>query len=33
MVAGERLVIEVYCPEQLAEFEETLNDLSLVDGN
>ncbi|MCZ4556556.1 hypothetical protein O4215_13340 [Rhodococcus maanshanensis] len=32
-VAGARLVIEVYCPEQSAEFEESLNDLKLVDGN
>ena len=32
-VAGARLVIEVYCPDQSAEFEETLNDLKLVDGS
>ncbi|MFD4180459.1 hypothetical protein [Rhodococcus sp. NPDC058514] len=32
MVAGERLVIAVYCPQQSAEFEKYLNDLKLVDG-
>ncbi|MFI6432107.1 hypothetical protein [Rhodococcus oryzae] len=32
-VAGARLVIDVYCPDQSAEFEETLNDLKLVDGS
>ncbi|MFC7450915.1 hypothetical protein [Rhodococcus daqingensis] len=32
VVAGERLVIAVYCPQQSAGFEEDLNDLKLVDG-
>jgi hypothetical protein len=31
LVAGERLVIEVYCPEHLSDFDAAVADLNLVD--
>ncbi|GAA4481668.1 hypothetical protein GCM10023094_30300 [Rhodococcus olei] len=31
LVVGERLVLEVYCPEHLADFDATIDDLKLTD--